>query len=122
MMFNVSSDSGCSVSIGEYLRDAGISVSILHFDLSRVLSHLVVGDRDRLAGAQPCRELEPVAQALGRIVDQQVALVVIADLENLRRRLLAFHVSLAQLLIDNDLHTANLLFRCPPTPVAGEGI
>src|ERR1700691_733010 len=108
-MFNVSSDRACSVSIGEYLRDAGISVSVPHFDLWHVMSHLVFADRDGLTGAQSRRELELVAHALGRIVEQQMALVVVAHLEDFRRRLLAFHIPLAQLLIDNDLHMTGLL-------------
>src|SRR5271163_4192702 len=104
MIFNDSSDRACSFSIGECLRDSGFSVSITHSDLPHEMSHLVVTDRDRLPGAEPRRQLEPVAHALGRILDQQMALVVVAHLEHIRGRLLAFHVSLAQLLIDNNLH------------------
>src|SRR5271168_5096177 len=113
MMFNVSSERACSVSIGEYLRDAGISVSVPHFDLWHVMSHLVFADRDGLARAQSRGELELVAHALGRIVEQQVALVVVAHLEDFRRCLLAFHISLAQLLIDNDLHRALSFLDAP---------
>src|SRR5258708_11027359 len=110
MMFNDSSESACSVSIKRCLRDSASSVSILHSDLSRALSHLVVADRNCLSGAQPRRKFELVAHALGRILDQQMALVVVAHLEHLRRGLLAFHISLAQLLIDNNLHLTSLLF------------
>src|SRR5208282_1406675 len=109
MMFNDSSERACSVSIGGCLRDAGISGSIQHSDLSRVASHLVIGDRYCLTGAEPRSELELIAHPFGRVVDQQMALVVVAHLENFRRGLLAFHVSLAQLQIDNNLHMTNLL-------------
>src|ERR1700722_17298621 len=118
MMFNDSSESACSVSIKGCLRDSASSVSKLHSDLSRALSHLVVADRNCLSGAQPRRELELVAHSLGWILDQQMALVVVAPLEYFRRGLLAFHISLAQLLIDNNLHLTSLLFssaqRCRP--------
>jgi hypothetical protein len=40
-----------------------------------------------------------------------MALVVVAHLEHFGRRLLAFHISLAQFLIDDYLHIAILLAR-----------
>src|SRR5258708_2922609 len=114
MIFSDSSESACcSVSIGESLRDCASTVPILHSDLMREVSHLVFADRNCLPGAQPRRELELVAHPFGRIVDQQVALVVVAHLEDFRCCLLAFHIPLAQLLIDNDLHLTSLLFSSP---------
>src|SRR5580700_4826660 len=110
MMFNDSSESACSVSIKRCLRDSASSVSILHSDLSRELSHLVVADRNCLARTQPRCELELVAHTLGRSLHQQMTLVVVAHLEYFRRGLLAFHISLAQLEIDNNLHLTSLLF------------
>src|SRR5215470_6443708 len=104
MMFNDSSERACSVSIGEYLRDAGISGLTLNSDLLPDLSHLVIGDGDGLPRAEPRRQLDLVAHPLRRTLQQQMALVVVAHLEHLGRRLLAFHVSLAQLQIDSDLH------------------
>src|ERR1700683_2313322 len=101
MMFNDSSERGCSFSLLERLPYAGISFSIADSDLSRDLSHLVVAHRDCLAGAKPRRELELVTHALRRTVHQQMALVVVAHFEHFRRGLLAFHVSFAQLQIDN---------------------
>src|SRR5208282_2003935 len=42
-----------------------------------------------------------------------MALVVVSHLEHFRRRLLAFRVSLAQFLIDNDLHLIGSPFSLP---------
>src|ERR1700684_3635463 len=119
MMFSDSSESACSVSIfsvSPIVRDFRLDS---HSDLSRVLSHLVVADGNGLAGAQPRSELELVAHTFGRAVDQQMALVVVAHLEDFRRGLLALHVALAQLQIDNDLHMSNLL---APLNSADDGI
>src|ERR1700691_3354528 len=109
MMFNDSSDRACSFSIGEYLRDAGSIRLDPHSDLSGALSHLVVTDRDCLPRAHPGRELELVTHALGRIVHQQVTLVIVAHFEHFRRRFLAFHIPLAQFQIDRDFHPTRLL-------------
>jgi hypothetical protein len=66
-MFNDSSESACSVSIKNCLRDSASSLSILHSDLSRELSHLVVVDRNCLPGTEPRRQLELVAHAFRRV-------------------------------------------------------
>src|SRR5271170_2391994 len=108
-MFSVSSERPCSDSIGNCLRDAVMYFSILHCERSRAVSHLFLADRNCLARAEPRRELELVAHAFGRLFDQQMALVVVAHLEHFGRRLLAFHISFAQLQIDSDLHMTNLL-------------
>src|SRR5271168_215158 len=91
-MFSVSSERPCSDSIGNCLRDAVMYFSILHCDRSHAVSHLFLADRNCLAGAEPRRELE-----------------LVAHLEHFGRRLLAFHISFAQLQIDSDLHMTNLL-------------
>src|ERR1700734_2273734 len=108
-MFSVSSERPCSDSIGNCLRDAVMFFSILHCDRSHAVSHLFLADGNCLARAQPRRELELVAHALRRPLDQQMALVVVAHLEYFGRRLLAFHISFAQLQIDSDLHMTILL-------------
>src|SRR5580704_18503200 len=122
MMFKDSSESACSVSIKGCLRDFASSVSILHSDLSRELNHLVVADRNCLSGAQPRCELKLVAHTVGRILDQQMTLVVVAHLEYFRRGLLAFHISLAQLQIDSNLHLSSLLSSSAPKLPPGEPI
>src|SRR5260370_30118140 len=79
-------------------------------DLSRETS--VIANHDRLARAQSRGQLDFFAHPLGRVGDEQTALVVVAHLEHFRRRLLASHISLAKLLIDNHLHR-NLLTPSP---------
>jgi hypothetical protein len=67
-------------------------------------SRLIVADRNRLARTESRRQLDFLTHDLGRIRDEQAALVVVAHFEYFRRRLLASHVPFAKLLIDNHLH------------------
>src|SRR5579883_3143360 len=65
---------------------------------------LLLFDRDRLPRAEPHGALDRGALRLRRLGHQQMGAVVFADLEHLRRRLLAAGVPLAEIHVDYDFH------------------